>query len=221
MQLLDPTRSLAILVSGGLDSAVLVGESLRTHPSVQPIYIKTGSLWEDVEFAHLRRFLDKIAQANLKPIHVLNVPVDDLYGPHWSLTGQQIPDENSPDEAVFLPGRNVLLLSKALIYCHLHAIPQIAMAPLEANPFPDATEEFFAAMSNAVDMAMQGTVRILRPYQSLSKIEVVRRGRGMPLGDTFSCIRPIDGLHCGHCNKCAERQHAFQQAGALDPTTYR
>ena len=35
-------------------------------------------------------------------------------------------------------------------------------------------------------------------------------GRDMPLELTFSCIDPRDGLHCGRCNKCAERQEAFR-----------
>ena len=38
-------------------------------------------------------------------------------------------------------------------------------------------------------------------------------GRGLPLELTFSCISPLRGLHCGHCNKCAERQAAFRDAG--------
>jgi 7-cyano-7-deazaguanine synthase len=45
-------------------------------------------------------------------------------------------------------------------------------------------------------------------------------GRGMPLDLTFSCIRPADDLHCGECNKCAERQAAFHAAGMRDKTRY-
>jgi 7-cyano-7-deazaguanine synthase len=45
-------------------------------------------------------------------------------------------------------------------------------------------------------------------------------GRGLPLELTFSCLRPADQLHCGACNKCAERQAAFQAAGMRDGTRY-
>jgi 7-cyano-7-deazaguanine synthase len=61
----------------------------------------------------------------------------------------------------------------------------------------------------------------VRPYQHLSKIEVLQRGRNMPLAQTWSCLRPIEGLHCGRCNKCAERQRAFAKAGLIDETQYK
>jgi 7-cyano-7-deazaguanine synthase len=45
-------------------------------------------------------------------------------------------------------------------------------------------------------------------------------GRDMPLELTFSCLAPVAGLHCGRCNKCAERQAAFRDAGIDDRTEY-
>ena len=36
----------------------------------------------------------------------------------------------------------------------------------------------------------------------------------------FSCIAPRAERHCGHCNKCAERQLAFTQLGMADTTVY-
>jgi 7-cyano-7-deazaguanine synthase len=48
----------------------------------------------------------------------------------------------------------------------------------------------------------------------------MRLGVGLPLEHTFSCIDPVDQLHCGRCNKCAERSHAFADAGMTDPTEY-
>ena len=68
--------------------------------------------------------------------------------------------------------------------------------------------------------AVGGRVRVLRPYARLHKGEVMQRGRGLPLELTYSCIRPVRGRHCGRCNKCAERQRAFAEAGMPDPTPY-
>jgi 7-cyano-7-deazaguanine synthase len=45
-------------------------------------------------------------------------------------------------------------------------------------------------------------------------------GDGLPLELTFSCLRPVGGLHCGRCNKCAERRRGFAEAGLPDPTQY-
>src|SRR5262249_41673509 len=126
----------------------------------------------------------------------------------------------TPDEAVFLPGRNVLLLAKALVWCHLRAVPAVALAPLAGNPFPDATPAFFAAYEAAVNQALAGRVEVLLPYRGLHKGHVLRRGRNLPLEWTFSCIRPVAGRHCGACNKCAERRRGFAEAGLPDRTQY-
>ena len=153
-------------------------------------------------------------------MHVLEQPVADLYGNHWSLTGIGVPAAGTPDEDVFLPGRNVLLLAKSLLWCHLHDVPEIAMAPLAANPFPDATPEFFRDFSATVSRAVDGNVRVFRPYAHLHKTDVLKRAAGMPLEHTFSCIRPANGRHCGRCSKCDERQVGFRDAGISDPTEY-
>src|SRR5262245_48299890 len=130
---LRPTSSLAVLVSGGLDSAILLGESLAHHATVHPLYVRHGLSWETEELRHLQLFLEAVRCPALGPLHVLDLPVADLYGDHWSITGQNVPDADSPDEAVFLPGRNVLLLAKPLLWCHLHRVPALALGLLESN----------------------------------------------------------------------------------------
>jgi 7-cyano-7-deazaguanine synthase len=219
---LTPKNSaLAVLVSGGLDSAILVGESLGQHAQVHPLYVRQGLLWESAELHYLKRFLEVLGCPVLKPLTVLEMPVVDLYGNHWSITGQNVPSSNTPDEAVFLPGRNILLLAKAILWCHLQGVPNVALAPLESNPFPDATVEFFAGFQNLLNTALVGRVQVLCPFRGLHKKEVMYRGRNLPLDLTFSCIHPVEGQHCGQCNKCAERRRAFAEVGWPDPTDYQ
>ena len=216
----DPARPVAVLVSGGIDSAILLAESCRLHPAVHPLYVRCGLVWEDAEQAHLARFLAAVACPALRPLVRLEMPVRDLYGDHWSTTGRGVPDANSPDEAVFLPGRNLLFLTKAMLWCHLHDVHAVALALLEANPFPDATPAFFADFQAVANRALGGAVRVVCPYARLHKADALRRGLGLPLAETFSCIRPIDGRHCGVCNKCAERQKGFRDIATPDPTPY-
>jgi 7-cyano-7-deazaguanine synthase len=213
--------SLAVLISGGLDSAILLGDAMRRGETVQPLFVRCGLAWEDVELVYLRRYLGAVARADLLlPLVLLEQPVADLYGQHWSVTGRGVPDADTPDEAVFLPGRNVLLLSKAILWCHLHGVPALALGTLPTNPFPDATPAFFDAMRNAVNRAVGGKVEVRLPLAGMTKTAVMRLGAELPLEHTFSCIRPARGLHCGRCNKCAERRQAFAGAGMRDPTVY-
>ncbi len=214
------SKATAVLISGGLDSAILLGEALRARGVVHPLYVRAGLYWEEAELAHLHRFLGALEGPVLRPLRVLDVPVGDLLESHWSVTGRGVPDGDSPDEAVFLPGRNVLLLAKAMLWCHLAGVGELALGTLRGNPFPDATPAFFAAYGEVVNRAFGGSVRIRRPYAELDKVDVMRRGRGLPLEFTFSCIRPVDGLHCGDCNKCAERRRAFAESGLPDQTEY-
>ena len=217
---LNESTSLAVLVSGGLDSGILLAESRDRHDRVHPLYVRQGLYWEGAELDHLAHFLEALRGPTLAPLQVLHMPVADTYGPHWSVTGRDVPDAGSPDESVFLPGRNVLLLAKTILWCHLHGVGEVVLAPLECNPFPDATPEFFAALQDVVNRAVGGRVRVRWPYLGLSKREVMLRGRDLPLGLTFSCLRPAAGRHCGRCNKCAERRRAFTDAGLPDPTAY-
>jgi 7-cyano-7-deazaguanine synthase len=218
----QPTTPLAILASGGLDSAVLLGEAVRAYPAVHPIFVRVGSVWEDAEFEALSAFCRAIATPVLKPIVELAMPVRDLYGDHWSLTGVGVPMLGEPDEASYLPGRNVILLVKPLLWCLANGVPELATAPLASNPFPDATPAFYEGFARAVGDAVNGKVRVLRPYaeMGLHKPDVVRRGRGMPLEWTLSCAKPVKGLNCGRCSKCGERHDGFVEAGMPDPTNY-
>lgn len=210
------SRTTAVLVSGGLDSAVLLGDALDRADAVFPLYVRCGLVWEESELAALERFLAALAGSALRPLHILRMPVSDLYGRHWALTGEGIPGAASADEAVYLPGRNVLLLVKALLWCRLNGVPRVELATLDGNPFPDTTPDFFAAFAAAVHIAVGGPLEILSPFAGMSKAEVLRRGRDLPLQWTLSCLKPAGGRHCGRCNKCAERRRAFAQAGLRD-----
>lgn len=216
----DSSETAAVLTSGGVESAVLVAAMLDRYARVHPIYVRCGLRWEDVELASARSFLAAIDREGLEPLVVLDEPIRDVYGPHWSTDGPEIPDATSPDEAVYLPGRNLLLTVKAAVWCRLRGVSALALGSLGSNPFPDSTDEFFRGLEGVLSRAMSGGPRLLRPFAGLHKPDVVRRGAGLPLELSFSCIRPVDGLHCGRCNKCAERREGFREAGVVDRTRY-
>ncbi|MBP1635619.1 MAG: queC 2, partial [Acidobacteria bacterium] len=153
----------------------------------------------------------------------VDMEVRDLYpAGHWALRGSP-PAYDTPDEDVFLPGRNLLLLSKAAVLCAMRGITRIAVGPLAGNPFPDATPEFFEAIGRAASLGLAHEIRVEAPFARLHKEEVIRLGEalGVPLALTLSCMNPGGGLHCGVCSKCRERRDAFAAAGVEDPTTYR
>jgi 7-cyano-7-deazaguanine synthase len=211
---------IGVLASGGLDSAILVSYLADKGHAVRPFYIGSGLRWQAAELQALRRYLAAVAGPRLLPLVELEMPLADLYGDHWSLTGQRVPDFHTADDAVYLPGRNLLLIIKAALWCQLHGIDQLALGVLASNPFEDATAGFFDGLEDILKRTGLPPVRIVRPLGSMHKRDVMELGRKMPLEITLSCIAPVDGLHCGKCNKCAERQAAFREAKMPDPTQY-
>jgi 7-cyano-7-deazaguanine synthase len=208
------------LLSGGLDSCILLGRLLTAGRRLQPFYVRSHLAWEEAELAALGRYLAAVASPRLARLVVLDLPLSDVYEGHWSLTGDDPPDAASEAEAVYLPGRNALLTVKAAVWCRLHGIERLALGVLGSNPFSDASPEFFRHFQAALNDAMGGRLRIVRPFARLDKRRVMQMGRDLPLELTFSCIAPVEGLHCGQCNKCAERQDAFRTAGLDDATLY-
>jgi 7-cyano-7-deazaguanine synthase len=214
-----------VLLSGGLDSAVLLAHEAQ-HARVHPVYVSVGLAWEHAERATVARLLrSHIFNGRLAPIATVEFTMRDVYSPaHWAIRGVP-PAYDTPDEDVYLPGRNLVLLTKAAVVAATRKIHRIALGPLANNPFPDATPEFFATMSMALSLGLNHRIEVATPFASLHKEDVIKIGTqlGVPLEHTLSCMNPVengDVLHCGLCSKCRERRDAFNAAGIVDPTRY-
>lgn len=212
-------EKVAVLASGGLDSCVLLADIAATA-EVYPLYVQCGLAWEDVEYNALISFLLALKNPNTMAPTVLPIQVEAMYGDHWSVTGKSVPGAEEPDEAVYLPGRNILLISMAAVWCSTHDVSRIAVGSLGGNPFPDATPSFFENLGHVLSAGLNHPIQIEAPYRGLHKSDLIRRFAQLPLDLTLTCMAPEDGQHCGRCQKCAERQTAFRDAGVPDRTSY-
>lgn len=212
--------TICALVSGGLDSGLLLRRMLRSGRRVEPVYLRCGLWWEDTELYWLRRFLAAMRSPRLSSLRVAAMPLRSVYGAHWSLTGRGIPGARSSDAAVYLPGRNILLISAASVLCAQRGIRAIAIGTLKGNPFGDASPEVLEGLGVCLTRALRHPIQILTPLARSSKPEVIRSVEDIPWHLTFSCLDPRGRRHCGRCNKCAERSRAFIGAGVTDPTRY-
>lgn len=214
------TENVAVLFSGGADSTLLLAEMLHRGHRVQPIYVEMGCVWESAERKAVDRLLGNMADSQLDPLVVLSQPVGDLYGAHWSMTGVETPGYSTPDEAVYLWGRNPLLMLKPLLWCQQHGIEELALGTLSANPFADASEGFLTQFAEAMELGQLAPIRIVQPLADMTKSQLMARAELVPLEETFSCLSPIGGMHCGRCNKCEERNNAMRSLPGGDPTHY-
>jgi 7-cyano-7-deazaguanine synthase len=158
----------------------------------------------------------------VRPLVTLSVDMRDVYPPsHWAVRGEA-PGFDTPDEDVYIEGRNVVLLAKASVFMARKKIGRVLMGPLAGNPFPDATPEFFDLMGRALSSGLAAPMAIEAPFAGMDKTDVIRRGveLGVPFELTLSCMQPEGGLHCGRCSKCRERRDGFAEARVEDPTGY-
>lgn len=210
----------AVLFSAGLDSAVLLVRAAADAGPAQPIYVSTGLAWEGEERACAARLVDALAGTHaILPLVTLTVDMRDVYPPaHWAVRGEA-PGYDTPDSAVYLEGRNVILLSKAAVYMARNQLARILIGPLAGNPFPDASRPFFDAMEQALSIGLGFPISIEAPFSGMHKAEVIRLGvsLGVPFELTLSCMQPAEGRHCGRCSKCRERRDAFNDARVNDP----
>ena len=156
-------KSAAVLVSGGLDSVILLAEATKRYRSVFPLYVKSGHIWEAAEINSLKRFLKRARDRRIKRCAYLTLTASDLYPKHWSLTGKSVPGSRSRDRAVYLPGKNILLIAKAAVFCALKKIPVIVIGSLSTNPFHDASRTFFRQMGRAVSRGLGFQIKIKAP----------------------------------------------------------
>jgi 7-cyano-7-deazaguanine synthase len=216
-------KSTAVLLSGGLDSAVLAADALGRGPII-PIYISVGFAWEAEERAMLAALFSQPPFLGVAAPVALTFDMRDVYPPdHWAMRGTP-PGYDTPDEDVYLSGRNVILMSKAAVYLGTAGLTpaRVLMGQLAGNPFPDATPAFLDAIGHALSLGLATTVDVETPLARLRKADVIRRGMelGVPLQLTLSCMQPSGGSHCGRCSKCRERRDAFREAGIVDPAHY-
>jgi 7-cyano-7-deazaguanine synthase len=189
-----------VLFSGGLDSAVLLAQERLAHQPVHPVHVRSGLAWEDAE----RRAIDRLLRAPVlasgaAPLTTLTVDMRDVYpDTHWAVTGRP-PAYDTPDEDVYLDGRNIVLLSKAAVLAARLGVGRIALGPLAGNPFPDATPEFFRTIARALSLGLGRDIEIATPLAALHKAQVIALGveLGVPLELSMSCMNPRGDRHCG------------------------
>ena len=210
----------AVLFSGGLDSAVLLAHALK-EGSLQPLYVSVGLAWETQERAAAEAVLASVG-GGVRPLVTLHADMHDVYpATHWAIKGTA-PAYDTPDEDVYIEGRNIVLLAKASVFMARASIGRVFLGPLAGNPFPDASAEFFAAMARALSIGLDSPIEIETPFATMHKADVIKLGAslGVAMEVSLSCMQPVEGVHCGRCSKCRERIEGFREAGVEDRTIY-
>ena len=216
----DPRPGIAVvLLSGGLDSCVTAAMASLDH-ELALLHLDYGQLTAERELQAFTAIADHLGVEQrlvCQLPHLRQIGGSSLIGGQRKeeLTHADLPD-------TYVPFRNANLLAVAVSWAETLRASSVFIGAHQADsPYPDCSEEFFTAFSDAVD---QGTdpnagIGIRTPLLHLDKAAIVRRGIELdaPLHLTWSCYTDSQKA-CGACRSCELRRRGFAAAGTADPS---
>lgn len=194
-----------VLLSGGLDSTVLLADRVQKGDSVLAVSFDYGQ-------THLREL--KSAREVAKYYNVLHriVGMRSVVLPS-ALTGQaDIPTTHAetPD-ATTVPARNMIFISIASAIAEAEEADNLAIGVNadDNNGYIDCRPMFINAMTAAVKLATANSVNLLAPFMQMTKQQIVTKGYSLqaPMWMSWSCYRGGD-QPCNNCGACQSRTEA-------------
>jgi 7-cyano-7-deazaguanine synthase len=212
-----------VLLSGGMDSVVALYHAHTNHEIVAAISFHYGSKHNDREIPFAKWHSDHLG------IPHLVVPlafIGEQFESDLLIKGGEIPKGHYQEQSMkktVVPFRNGIMLSIAGGFAESRAANGLIIAAHAGDHaiYPDCREDFMRAMGDAIRLGTYAEVDLIRPFISMTKADIARRGHelGVDFSKTWSCYVGGD-THCGECGTCVERREAFSLAGLADPTDY-
>lgn len=216
-------KRVIVLCSGGMDSVVALHEAARTHQVAAALSFHYGSKHNDREIPFAAHHAGLIGTPHI------TIPLDfmeRLFESHLLKSGAAIPKGHYEEETMkqtVVPFRNGIMLAVAAGLAESKGASGVVIAAHAGDHaiYPDCREGFMRAMEEAIRLGTYANVELLRPFISMTKSEIARRGHelGLDFSKTWSCYAGGE-THCGECGTCVERREAFLLAGLDDPTSY-
>ena len=222
-------KNAVVLVSGGMDSAVVLAIARAQGFAVHALSVRYGQRHTSELDAAGRVALALGAVAH----KTVGIDLRSIGGS--ALTADiDVPLDHpaAPDEipVTYVPARNTIMLSIALGWAEVIGAADIfcGVNAVDYSGYPDCRPEFIEAFARLANLATKSGVEgagihVHAPLQHMSKADIVREGLrlGVDFAATVSCYQAdADGRACGHCDACRLRAEGFSAAAIADPTRY-
>jgi 7-cyano-7-deazaguanine synthase len=222
----DTKKKAVVLVSGGMDSAVVMAMAREQGFDVYALSVSYGQRHTSELDAAARLAAQEGALAH----KVVTVDLRSIGGS--ALTDDiDVPDSGGEGIPVtYVPARNTIMLSIALGWAEVLGADDLfcGVNAVDYSGYPDCRPAFIAAFEQLANLATKAGVeghrlRVQAPLIDLTKADIVREGQrlGVDFAATVSCYRAdAAGRACRHCDACRLRAEGFGAAGVADPTRY-
>lgn len=212
-----------LVLSGGMDSSVLLADTLARGRRVAAISFDYGSKHNSRELAMAAAICSERQIRHT----VVKLPfINELFSSTLLQSGGEIPDGNYDEPSMsvtVVPFRNGIMLAIAAGYAESVGAEDVLLASHSGDHYiyPDCRPEFNAAFSEAAWLGTGEKVRIRFPFAEKDKRDIGDLGRQLKVDftRTWTCYKGRE-LHCGTCGACRERKYALRHDEGLDVTNY-
>lgn len=215
-----------VLVSGGMDSAVVAALACREHDAAF-LHLDYGQRTEARERDSFLALVEHFKAARSLVSRV--EPLRAVKGSSLTDAGVPLKPPGAPRAAIpatYVPFRNTHFLAAAVSWGEVIGARFIYYGAVEedSSGYPDCRESYVDAFNRLI---REGTrpdthLRVIAPLLHRSKAEIVREGMrlGAPFHLTWSCYTHSETA-CGACDSCLLRLKGFHEAGVRDPIPYQ
>ena len=228
------TPKAIILLSGGLDSATILGIAQKTGFRCYCMTFRYGQRHAiEIEAAKRIAAVNSVIEHRLIDLDLAQFGGSALTDHDLDVPKNRQNLENSDSEIpiTYVPARNTIFLSYALAWAEVLGISDIFIGVnmTDYSGYPDCRAEFIEAFQNMANLATAAAVegkakyKIHTPIIKLSKAEIIKQGTaiGVDYSITHSCYDPdAKGRPCGQCDSCKLRLKGFSEAGLTDAIEY-
>lgn len=211
MTMQDKNRDKIIVLSGGMDSVTLLHEYASEICLALTFDYGSNHAKNEIRCAEYHCQLLDIPHKVI-PMAFIKEDFNSslLEGPNAIPTGSYAIDNMT---STVVPFRNGIMLSIAAGYAESMGAASVMIANHSGDHdiYPDCTPNFIDAMDRAILTGTYNHVRLLAPYTSLTKTEIVAIGKTLNIdySKTWSCYKGCD-KPCGECATCREREEALR-----------
>lgn len=228
-------KKVVLSLSGGMDSATLLGYILNKELSSQEIEVHCcsfiyGSKHNPYELEAAKNTVQYYKNEGFNIVHNIFDLTESFanFTSNLLTSGGEIPEghyESENMKKTVVPGRNLIFASILSGYAESVKAESVFLGVHSGDHhiYPDCRPNFITSLMNTVMESTEGKVLIKAPFMFSDKTDLLKLGYSytpkVPYHLTRTCYKAQE-LACGKCGSCQERLEAFRNINKIDPVDY-